>query len=726
MFKQFGQLDTFALRALWGLIAGLIVAVAVGLYWFQQQTYRHETNNASLNAAAANEAFAEHTARVVTEVDTILNAVRGFYQRTQSVEETERFIAGLNYDSNFIENIFLLDAQGFILIPQKDRAKGLNAKHRDFYKFHADTPEDTLFISPVSRGQVTGKLQFRVTRRLSAPDGSFGGLVLAPVEPKAFTDYYRMLMTSKDSLASLLGIADRKLRARMPDEGKDIWQQAVESPVWEALEKAPSGQFRNRSPIDHIERAYFYQQVGKLPLVVVNGYSESDIRQSVSGRMVLMSVIAAAAVIILLGLAAFLTLAHRQRDAIKRNNEQLERLVGERTADLSLAKQKAEAANRAKTAFLANMSHELRTPMNGIMGMMALARRRMTDPQGLDKLDKAKGAADRLLSVLNDILDISKIEAERMVLEDVPLQLGEVMVNVVEVLNPKAADKGLRLSVNLPGDLARLRLRGDPLRLGQIILNLAGNAIKFTETGGIAVAVRTLAETPESLSLRIDIQDTGIGIDPEAQTRLFQAFEQADNSMTRRFGGTGLGLAISKRLVEMMGGEIGVESTPGQGSTFWFSFTLKKRLEDAVEPTPSFSSPPPEQQLKRDYFGVSVLLAEDEPITQIVSSGLLEDVGLVVDLAEDGQKALDLARRQRYSLILMDMQMPDMNGVEATRAIRADSLNKNTPILAMTANAFDDDRDTCLQAGMNEHISKPVDPQKLYETLLKWLGSPRA
>jgi CheY-like chemotaxis protein len=176
----------------------------------------------------------------------------------------------------------------------------------------------------------------------------------------------------------------------------------------------------------------------------------------------------------------------------------------------------------------------------------------------------------------------------------------------------------------------------------------------------------------------------------------------------------------------MMGGEIGVESTPRQGSTFWFSFTLKKRLEDAVEPTPSFSSPPPEQQLKRDYFGVSVLLAEDEPITQIVSSGLLEDVGLVVDLAEDGQKALDLARRQRYSLILMDMQMPDMNGVEATRAIRADSLNKKTPILAMTANAFDDDRDTCLQAGMNEHISKPVDPQKLYETLLKWLGSPRA
>jgi hypothetical protein len=268
-------------------------------------------------------------------------------------------------------------------------------------------------------------------------------------------------------------------------------------------------------------------------------------------------------------------------------------------------------------------------------------------------------------------------------------------------------------------------LLGDPLRIGQILFNLVGNAIKFTHQGGVTLCARSVGDTPEAVQVRFEVSDTGIGIAPEAQSRLFQSFEQADSSMTRKYGGTGLGLAISKRLVRLMGGEIGVESSPGQGSTFWFVVPLKKRAQTTVAPAPISATLTAEQRLQAEYAGTRVLLAEDEPITQEVSRGLLEDVGLAVDVAEDGRQALELARRNRYALILMDMQMPVLNGIDATRAIRnlgADSLNRDTPILAMTANAFDEDRQVCLAAGMNDHIAKPVHPDRLYERLLAWLS----
>ncbi|MBS1143233.1 MAG: domain S-box [Proteobacteria bacterium] len=392
--------------------------------------------------------------------------------------------------------------------------------------------------------------------------------------------------------------------------------------------------------------------------------------------------------------------------------------------ELSLAKELAESASRAKSTFLANMSHELRTPMNGIMGMLELAKRRMTDPKGVDQLDKAKGAADSLLSILNDILDISKIEAERLVLEDAPLQIAVVIENLVSVLGHKAAEKGLTFKFDVPAELSHMPLMGDPLRLGQILFNLTGNAIKFTERGSITLRVRKVEETADSVQLRFEIIDTGIGITPDVLDRLFRSFEQADNSTTRKYGGTGLGLAISKRLAQQMGGEIGVESTPGVGSTFVFVCRLRRREHGAVQAvdTPSLRSA--EERLREAHLGARILLAEDEPINQEVSRGLLETAGLAVDIAEDGQQALALARQQSYALILMDMQMPILNGIDATKAIRASSLNTTTPILAMTANAFEEDRNTCLGVGMNDYIAKPVDPDGLYEKLLKWLGHP--
>ncbi|MBL8428666.1 MAG: PAS domain-containing protein [Dechloromonas sp.] len=398
----------------------------------------------------------------------------------------------------------------------------------------------------------------------------------------------------------------------------------------------------------------------------------------------------------------------------------LEKLVETRTAELSIAKDAAEAANIAKSQFISNMSHELRTPMNGVMGMVDMALQRATDPQQIDWLNKSKSSAQHLLAVINDILDISKIEAERLTLESIHFRFGEVLENLLSLLGHKADAKQLKLLVDLESDVSRMAFLGDPLRLGQVLLNLTGNALKFTDHGSITVRARLLEDNPETVLLHIEIADTGIGISAEDQKKIFTAFEQADGSMTRKYGGTGLGLAISKRLVQLMGGEIGVESTPGVGSTFWFTVRLGKST-DAVLPAPTVTGKSAHERLLDEYAGTRVLLAEDEPINQEVSRGLLEDAGFIVDLADDGLQVLKLAKKYVYALILMDMQMPLMNGVEATMAVRMLLNYAQVPILAMTANAFDEDRQICLNAGMNDHIGKPVDPDRLYETLLRWL-----
>ena len=385
---------------------------------------------------------------------------------------------------------------------------------------------------------------------------------------------------------------------------------------------------------------------------------------------------------------------------------------------LEKAKAAAEVANLAKSTFLATMSHEIRTPMNGVLGMANLLRRTPLDARQQHYLSRIQSSGEHLLAVINDILDFSKIEAGKVDLAREPFCLADLVRDTLGLIEPRAQEKSLTLVTDIrPADL---NLVGDRYRVQQALVNFLGNALKFTEQGSITLACRVEQETDADYLLRFEVTDTGIGLTEVQQARVFEAFEQVDSSVSRKYQGTGLGLTITRRLAEMMGGKTGVTSVPGRGSTFHFSCRLAKGR--IARPAPAPSSEPAETVIARDFKGTRILVAEDEPINREILGIILGEAGLSVEVACDGLEAVSKVQQRDYDLVLMDMQMPLLDGLEATRRIRAMECKRDLVIVAVTANAFDDDRVKCAAAGMDDFIAKPFRPDKLFETLLQWLG----
>ena len=386
-------------------------------------------------------------------------------------------------------------------------------------------------------------------------------------------------------------------------------------------------------------------------------------------------------------------------------------------AALIATKEAAEAANVAKSAFLANMSHEIRTPLNAITGMAHIIRRTGLPPEQLARLEKIESAGHHLLEIVNAVLELSKIEAGKFSTVESRVVPGDIVANVTSLLQDRASAKHIRLF----GDAQPIAepLLGDATRLQQALLNYVANAVKFTDQGVVIVRAQVVEDAKTRALIRFEVEDSGIGIDPEVAGRLFSAFEQADNSTTRKYGGTGLGLAITRKLAEMMGGEAGMSSTPGVGSLFWFTAWLKKDVGASVA-LPNVSLESPDDVLRREFAGRCVLLVEDEPMNREVATGLLKSAGLCVEVAGDGREAVQKAGAGRFDLILMDIQMPHLDGLAATRQIRAQGV-VDTPIVAMTANAFAEDKANCLKAGMNDFLAKPSPPGLLFSTVLKAL-----
>jgi two-component system, sensor histidine kinase len=394
-----------------------------------------------------------------------------------------------------------------------------------------------------------------------------------------------------------------------------------------------------------------------------------------------------------------------------------------RNRDLKASNEAAEAASRAKSAFLATMSHELRTPMNGVVGMTELLLNGPLAPAQRRSVDVIRRSALSLLQILNDILDFSKVEAGQLETESLPFDLRRTTDQALSVLQPQVDAKGLQLRLEWDPDLPTAVI-GDPTRFSQIVTNLVGNAIKFTAAGSVTLRACIAAEDDASLQWRFEVEDTGTGIPPDALPRLFQSFTQSDSSITRKYGGTGLGLAIVRRLCQLMGGDCGVRSELGRGSTFWFSLALKRDRQDRpTQATGLFQVLRPRRVGAGGAPGLHVLLVEDNLINQEVALGMLELLGARTSVADNGQQALEmLSLPHEYDLVLMDCQMPEMDGLEATRRTRAHerASGSHVPIVALTANAMVGDREQCLQAGMDDFLSKPFQLRDLAAAINRW------
>ncbi|MDR0897680.1 MAG: response regulator [Oscillospiraceae bacterium] len=698
----------FAIPLILIVVVFTIISTTLGLYYSNEAIESTVSQDLQLVSKIASDMIVSSLNRLAEDVAYVGNNMRIAYEEGGEDALFEALLQEADYGPNFI-NLAYITPDGTLLQAQKDGYAYAAMDPNPIALYQSKTPPEGDFLDSLEFTP-TGESMLRTYKRLS--DGTIfvvtlGGDFLTELIEQTSYDLYgkgKVMLIDQEGYILAAVDKDRLYTRYLPEQTieRDMAQMA-----YLALD-GEEGVRRFRASDHHdVVGAYIPVSNGPTDLALLTTISLQETPMS-SIRWVFVT---SGLTLLALGLAGTLTLSAYQ---MRRYNE------------LDEMKTIAENANRFKSEFLANMSHEIRTPMNAVIGMTALARSAPDDQRRDYCLSKVEDASRHLLGVINDILDMSKIEANKMELKPGEMALNTMLQSVLDIYSFKAAEKELRISVQADATLPPY-IRADEQRLAQVVGNLVSNAVKFTPNGGeISIQAHLRGIMNNMAKIEIAVKDNGIGITPEKQARLFQAFQQADESISGRFGGTGLGLAISRRIVELMGGQIWVESTPGQGSTFSFTIQAEivKKLEEAED------APEDAVSAYTDFSGKCLLLVEDMEINREIVCELLKPTGIEVVQAENGRIGLEAFKKEpdRFDVILMDLQMPEMNGYEATRALRAlgTPKAKSIPIIAMTANVFREAIEQCMAAGMTAHVGKPINVQETLAKLRRALKSSAA
>ena len=704
-----------------GALTLLLLCLATFIGIELKESYVREFSVATRDAENLTGAIERHITASSEKIDIVLKEVvhdyASFFSSDQYASTDAKWIQTVNRDLLRRESVIpeaqpnslrIVGSSGQVLFSASDQPElpSVNVGDRAYFLRQRADRHATLVVSEPMLSRFTGKWVFTLSRRIEHPDGTFAGLVQTAFRAEYFEAGFAAIDVGSQGVVELFS-TDYDLIARQPSlvdrAGMKVRIEEISALL---VKNVHIGSYRRVSPIDGVDRLYSFRQFDALPLLVNVGMSPADFLGGWRKKAWIYGVASVSLSAAFLGL---ILLAFRH----SRRVETLNAMLAEQVVA-------AESATRAKSAFLANMSHEIRTPLSVVVGMVNILRRAGMTAAQAQRLDSMEAASQHLLSVINTILDLSKIEAGKLVLDQEPIDLARVIERAVSFLGERAREKKLALNVETDERIPAVLL-GDPTRLQQALLNYVSNAIKFTKKGSITLRVTLDADDESAVVVRFEVRDTGIGIEPDVLQRLFSSFEQADNSLNRKYGGSGLGLAITLHFARLMGGDAGGNSVPGVGSCFWFTARLLKSGDKPVPGDRDELHEDPEVFLRQHRAGARILVVDDDMMNRVMAADHLEAVGLAVDLAESGQEALAKAQEARYNAVLMDLQMPNGNGLDATRALRRLDGFGEVPIIALTANAFSEDRAACLSTGMCDFLTKPYSPDELYRVLARWL-----